>query len=129
MHISCCRIRAGHKEGGEMSEELLVLTTVPDEETAEKISQHLVEKRLAACVTRTAACKSIYWWQGKITKDDEYILFIKTQAKRYPELEKTLLTIHPYEVPEIIAISLIQGFGKYLDWLNKETDPDKKKDG
>ncbi len=106
-----------------MSEELLVFTTVPDEETAENISQHLVENRLAACVTRTAVCKSIYWWQGKITKDNEHILFIKTQSNSYPELEKTLLTIHPYTVPEIIAVSLIKGFGKYLDWLNKETEP------
>jgi len=111
-----------------MPEELLVFTTVPDEETAEKISQHLVEKRLAACVTRTAVCKSVYWWQGKITKDNEHILFIKTQAERYPELEKTLVAIHPYEVPEVIAVSLIRGFGKYLDWLNTETSPDKKED-
>jgi len=110
-----------------MAEELLVLTTVPDEETAEKISHHLVENRLAACVTRTAACNSVYWWQGKITKDNEHILFIKTQVKRYPELEKALVSIHPYEVPEVIAIPLIQGFGKYLNWLNTETDPDKLK--
>jgi len=108
-----------------MAEELLVFTTVPDEETAEKISQHLVEKRLAACVTRTAANKSVYWWQGKITKDNEHILFIKTQAKRYPELEKVLVMVHPYEVPEVIAVPLVQGFGKYLDWLNKETDSNK----
>ena len=111
-----------------MAGELLVFTTVPDEETAEKISQHLVEKRLAACVTRTTACKSVYWWQGKITKDNEHILFIKTQAKRYPELEKALVTIHPYEVPEVIAVPLVQGFGKYLNWLNEETDPDKHGD-
>ena len=108
-----------------MSEELLVLTTVPDKETAEKISLHLVEKRLAACVTQTAANKSVYWWQGKITQDNEHILFIKTQAKRYSELEKTLVTVHPYEVPEVLAIPLIRGFGKYLDWLKEETDPDK----
>jgi len=108
-----------------MAEELLVFTTVPDEETAEKISQHLVEKRLAACVTQTAVCKSVYWWQGKITKDNEHILIIKTQAKRYSELEKALVLIHPYEVPEVIAIPIVQGFGKYLNWLNTETDPDK----
>ncbi|MFC2160218.1 divalent-cation tolerance protein CutA [Acidobacteriota bacterium] len=108
-----------------MAKELLVFTTVPDEETAENISQYLVETRLAACVTRTAICKSIYWWKGKITKDNEHILFIKTQAKRYPELEKALVKIHPYEVPEVIAVPLIQGFGKYLNWLNEETDPGK----
>ncbi len=110
-----------------MANELLVFTTVPDEETAENISHHIVEKRLAACVTRTAVCKSIYWWQGKITKDNEHMLFIKTQAKRYPQLEKTLVAIHPYTVPEILAVPLVQGYGKYLDWLNTETDPKKEK--
>jgi periplasmic divalent cation tolerance protein len=122
--ISFCRIRnQPHRRENNMGEELLVFTTVPDEETAEKISQLLVEKRLAACVTRTSACKSVYWWKGKITKDIEHILFIKTQAKRYPALEKTLVKAHPYEVPEVIAVPLIKGFGKYLDWLNEETDP------
>lgn len=114
-----------HKEEDNMAEELLVFTTVPNEETAENISQHLVEKRLAACVTRTAGCTSLYWWQGKITKDNEYILFIKTHARRYPELEKALIKIHPYTVPEVIAVPLIKGFGQYLDWLNEETQSDR----
>ena len=106
-----------------MSDECLVLTTVPCKETAEEISKHLVEKRLAACVTRTTACTSVYWWQGKITEDDECILFIKTQAQRYPELEKTLVAIHPYEVPEVIAVSVTEGLKKYLDWIKEETEP------
>ena len=61
----------------------------------------------------------------KITKDNEHILFIKTQAKRYPELEKALVKAHPYEVPEVLAIPIIQGFEKYMNWLKEETDPDK----
>ena len=111
-----------------MSEELLVLTTVPCEETGEKISKHLVENRLAACVTRTSVCKSIYWWQGKITEDEEFILFIKTQAERYSELEKNLVAVHPYEVPEVIALSVTAGLEKYLGWIREETDPGKKQD-
>ena len=105
-----------------MSDFLLVLSTVPNEETAAKIAQNLLADRLAACVTRTAACHSMYWWKGQIEKDEEYILFIKTQADRYPELERKLIAIHPYDVPEVIAIPLVQGHDKYLEWLKGETE-------
>ena len=106
-----------------MAGELLVFATVPDEDTAEKISKILVEKRLAACVTRTVAGTSVYWWEGKITQDSEHILFIKTRPDRYAELEKTLVQAHPYTVPEVIAVPLVQGYSKYLEWLNDETKP------
>ncbi|MGD2295123.1 MAG: divalent-cation tolerance protein CutA [Candidatus Aminicenantes bacterium] len=104
-----------------MTEYILVLTTVPDEDVAERITQNLVAERLAACVTRTMACQSAYWWQGKISRDEEHILFIKTQAERYSELEKKLLALHPYDVPEVIAIPLAGGYAKYLEWLKEET--------
>jgi periplasmic divalent cation tolerance protein len=105
-----------------VSDFLLVLSTVPNEETAAKIAQNLLADRLAACVTRTASCQSMYWWKGQIEKDEEYILFIKTQADRYSELEKRLIAIHPYDVPEVIAIPLVKGHGKYLEWLKGETE-------
>lgn len=104
-----------------MSEYLLVMTTVPDKETAERLATHLVEERLAACVTRLASCQSVYWWQGQIENSEEYILFIKTRAERYSELEQKLVANHPYDVPEVIAIPLVMGFVKYLDWLKEET--------
>ena len=79
------------------------MTTVPDEEEGQKLARQLVMARLAACVTISAASNSYYWWQGKISEEKEYILFIKTQDSLFPELEKKLLQIHPYDVPEIIV--------------------------
>ena len=110
-----------------MPEHLLVLTTVPDEETAERIARTLVQERLAACVSRSSACQSSYWWQGKIAEEQEFMLYIKTLNARYPELEKKLVALHPYDVPEVIAIPLVKGFGKYLNWMEEEADPERQK--
>ena len=105
-----------------MTDYFLVLNTVPDEKEAQKLSEALVKERLAACVTISAASQSFYWWQDKISKDQEYILFIKTRADLFPELEKKIQEIHPYEVPEIIALPIHKGSKKYLDWIKKETE-------
>lgn len=104
-----------------MSEYILVLTTVPDKKTGEEIAQVLVRERLAACVTASGVSESSYWWKRKISHDQEHIVFIKTKGKLYSQVEKKILDIHPYEVPEIIALPLIQGYSKYLDWISKET--------
>ena len=108
-----------------MFEFLLVKTTVPDEETAARISRILVESRLAACVSQFSACQSSYWWEGKITQDQEYTLFIKIPASRYRELEEKLVAVHPYEVPEVIAIPIAEGYGSYLNWIKEEANPKK----
>lgn len=97
------------------------MATVPNQETAQKMAKELLEKRLAACVTVSAACQSHYWWQGKMAKGKEHILFIKTRGSLYGDLEKKILKIHPYQVPEIIALPLVKGYGKYLDWVSMET--------
>lgn len=97
------------------------MTTVSNKETGRKIAKELVEQRLAACVTISSACQSHYWWQGKIVKEQEHILFIKTRGSLYSDLEKKILRIHPYQVPEIIALPLVKGYGKYFDWVSTET--------
>lgn len=125
---SFSRIKFVAIEENSLSEFLMVITTVPDEETAEKIARILVEKRLAACVSRSSSCQSSYWWQGKIAQEREFLLFIKTLSARYPELEEKLVAIHPYDVPEVIAIPLERGYGRYLDWMREETSPEKKGD-
>jgi len=104
-----------------MPEHILVLTTVPDEQKAQDIAETLVGERLAACVTVSAGCQSFYWWEGKISQDREMMLFIKTKAALYDQLEARIKQVHPYRVPEIIALPLIRGYVKYLDWLTKET--------
>jgi periplasmic divalent cation tolerance protein len=100
---------------------VLVLSTVPDEAIGRKIARTLVEARLAACVTITARCRSRYRWEGKVCDESEYILFIKTRAGLYAKLEKTLKTLHPYKVPEIIALPIVKGSRAYLNWLDAET--------
>jgi periplasmic divalent cation tolerance protein len=100
---------------------ILVMATVPNQKTAQKMAKELLEQRLAACVTVSAACQSHYWWQGRMATDKEHILFIKTRGSLYGDLEKKILKIHPYKVPEIIALPLVKGYGKYLDWISMET--------
>ncbi len=100
---------------------IVVLTTVPNPEKGEEIAKKLVEERLTACVTILPARASFYWWEGKIEREEEFVLFIKTKISLYKKLEELIISIHPYTVPEIIAFSIIDGFQKYLDWLRKET--------
>jgi periplasmic divalent cation tolerance protein len=104
-----------------MSDHIVVLSTVPNEAKGREIARKLVETRLAACVTVSSACRSFYWWEGKITEDGEFMLVIKTKAALYDKLEAALKEIHPYSVPEIIALPIVKGSKKYLDWLDAET--------
>jgi len=100
---------------------LLVLTTLPDRESAEKLALLLVERRLAACVNVLAACTSVYRWNGETQHDEEFPLLIKTSADRYADLEAAVRANHPYELPEIIAVPISQGLPAYLHWVESET--------
>ena len=100
---------------------LLVITNLPDRESAEKLAVLLVERRLAACVNILAPCASVYRWQGEIQRDEEHPLLIKTAQDRYAELEASIRANHPYELPEIIAVPLVQGLPAYLHWIESET--------
>jgi periplasmic divalent cation tolerance protein len=106
-----------------MSETLVVLTNVPDTETATEIARRLVEARLAACVNVLAPCRSIYRWQGAVEDDAEVPLLIKTTRARYAELERELAALHPAEVPEILALPVAAGLPAYLAWAGAETAP------
>lgn len=100
---------------------LLVVTNLPDRDSAEKLAALLIERRLAACVNILAPCRSVYRWQGAIQHDDEHPLLIKTALDRYAELEASIRANHPYELPEIIAVSLKHGLPAYLQWVESET--------
>jgi periplasmic divalent cation tolerance protein len=104
-----------------MNEILLVLTNVPDNETAIRISRELIEQRVAACVNILPGVLSVYRWQGAIEETHEVSLLIKTTQDAYPKLEAALKTMHPYEVPEILALPIFAGFPTYLDWVAAET--------
>ncbi len=98
-----------------------IVTTVSTKTDAEKIAKFLINKRLAACIQTAGPIKSIYWWKGKIEKTKEWACIIKTRKSLYKKVEKAIKEIHPYEVPEIIAISITEGSKDYLKWLSDET--------
>jgi periplasmic divalent cation tolerance protein len=103
-------------------EVLLVLSTLPDSGKAREIARGLVENRLAACVNILPGIESIYEWQGKLEASQEVMLLIKTTTGRYQELEQRLRELHPYELPEIISVSLFAGLPKYLTWITEHCD-------
>ncbi len=101
--------------------ELIVWTNAPDREVALAIARTLIERKLAACVNVLGACTSVYRWQGRIETTQEVPLMIKTRAAIYDEVEAAIRSAHPYELPEIIAVSVERGLSEYLDWINAET--------
>lgn len=94
---------------------VVVLCTFPDVEKARTITAELVGRRLAACVNLLPGVESIYRWEGKVERAGEVLAVIKTT--RYPELEAALKELHPYEVPEILALPVVAGLAGYLTWL------------
>ena len=104
-----------------MDETLLVLTNLPDRDAAVKLAHGLVERRLAACVNVLAACTSIYRWKGAIENAQEVPVLIKTRSALYDELEAAIKELHPYEVPEIIAVPVVRGLEEYLAWVGEGT--------
>lgn len=95
----------------------LVICTCPDEETAINIAENIVAQRLAACVNVLPAVYSIYHWQDNVESAKENIIIIKTLHEKYSSLEKVITSLHPYEVPEIIAIKINSGLPEYLNWI------------
>lgn len=99
----------------------LVLSTCPDAEVARTIARQLVERRLAACANVLAPCESIYEWQGRICAEGEVPLLIKTTKARYAAVEALVRELHPYELPEIVAVDLVAGLPAYLAWVAGQT--------
>ena len=104
-----------------MDEILLVLTNLPNRESAQRVANALIESRAAACFNMLAECTSVYRWQGKIETASEVPLLIKTTRAAYPHLEAVIHAHHPYELPEIIAVSVNAGLPGYLQWIVQET--------
>ena len=100
---------------------LLVLTNLPDREGAKQLARELVDRRLAACVNVLNGCTSVYRWKGEIETAEEVPVFIKTRRALYAEVEAAIRSLHPYELPEIIAVSVVRGLPAYFDWVAAET--------
>jgi periplasmic divalent cation tolerance protein len=101
----------------------LVLTTCPDTEVAERLAQALVQERLAACVNILPIAKSVYWWKGQVESAAEQLLIIKSMTDAYGSIQKRIRELHPYELPEVIAVPIADGLPDYLAWIR---NPDKK---
>jgi len=93
------------------------MTTLPDERAAETIAGRLLANRSAACVSIGSPVRSLYHWQCKTETATEIPVLIKTTSESYASVESTLRSLHPYELPEIIAVPVAAGFGAYLDWI------------
>jgi len=103
-----------------MTEYIQVVTTVEHKVDAEKIAINLVEKRLAACVQVLGPLTSYFQWQGKLDTAQEHLCIIKSRNDLFPKLEEAIKKIHPYEVPEILAMPITKGGKEYLNWLAAE---------
>ena len=104
-----------------MTDGLVVLCACPDEATAERIAREVVSAGLAACVNRFDGVRSTYRWKGTLQDEPEVLLVIKTVKARYEALEMRLKALHPYELPEIIAVPIVAGSAGYLAWVAAET--------
>ena len=99
----------------------VVLITVPDQETAELVAKAVLEPRLAACVNILPAVRSLYWWEGKIDSSNELLLIAKTEPQLIAELSDAVRAVHPYKIPEIVALSASYVAESYLGWVKAET--------
>jgi periplasmic divalent cation tolerance protein len=104
-----------------MTDARLVLVTVPSREEGERIAEAIVGERLAACVNIVGPIRSVYRWRGEVCRDDEHLLFMKTSRDRYRELERRVLELHPYDVPEVVGLPVEQGAAAYLSWIEEQT--------
>jgi len=103
-----------------MSEIVEIVSTFPSKEDAERVAQLLVEESLAACVQLQGPIESVYRWKGKIEKDKEWLLTAKTKRVFYKEVERLIKENHPYEIPQILVLPIVDGFEGYLAWLKEE---------
>lgn len=101
----------------------VALSTAPDADSAARIARALVEERLAACVNVVPAVRSVYRWQGAVEEQTEVLLVIKTRAERIEALAARLRALHPYELPELVALPVTAGLPAYLDWVAAEAAP------
>jgi periplasmic divalent cation tolerance protein len=101
----------------------LVITNLPDRDSAARLAHALIDKHLAACINILSPCRSVYRWKGKTEDAEEFPMLIKSTRDRYAELEAAIRAGHPYKLPEIIAVPLAGGLPAYLEWVAAETRP------
>ena len=112
-----------------MTDKIVVLSTCATKKDAEKLARALLEERLAACVTVVPRVRSYYHWKGAIEETDEFLLVIKSSREMFAGISSALEKLHPYEVPEVLALPVVEGSANYLNWLQANVgDVDKVPD-
>ncbi|GGO28914.1 hypothetical protein GCM10010116_57970 [Microbispora rosea subsp. aerata] len=102
-----------------------VHVTADTRREAERIASAVVARRLAACAQVTGPIASTYWWKGDVQRTQEWLLLMKTTADRFEDLAACVRELHSYEVPEIVAVPIVQGTPDYLEWIRRETAPER----
>ncbi|MDH5390545.1 MAG: divalent-cation tolerance protein CutA [Candidatus Bathyarchaeota archaeon] len=102
---------------------VVVIITTPNKEEAVKIVRSLLKERLIACANILGPVSSLFWWQGKIDEENEFLVFMKSHKNLFERLSERVTEIHSYDVPEIIALPIIEGSPPYLDWLRASLQP------
>jgi periplasmic divalent cation tolerance protein len=100
-----------------------VITTVGSKPDAEQLASLVINGRVAACAQISGPMQSVYWWKGKVETAEEWRITFKTEQRLYTELEEVLSSHHPYDVPEILAVPILNGNAGYLAWLSDEVKP------
>jgi periplasmic divalent cation tolerance protein len=104
-----------------MTDAVLVLTTLPNPDVAAELAKTVVGERLAACANILPALRSIYRWEGKVQDENEVLVLLKAHKRGFARLKARILELHPYEVPEVLALAVEEGHQAYLDWIARET--------
>lgn len=97
---------------------VIVMVTTASKQEAEKIAQHLLDKRLIACANIIGPVQSHFYWSGKLEKTEEYLILMKSRRNLFAKLSEVVKTLHSYEVPEILALPVVEGSKAYIDWLS-----------
>jgi periplasmic divalent cation tolerance protein len=111
------------RQGGRVTDKVVILVTAATQEECRKIARHLVENQLAACVNITQPIESVYRWEGKVTQDQEFQLFIKSTRELFPEIKAAIGKLHSYQTPEIICLPIVDGSQSYLQWIAQSVKP------
>ena len=98
-----------------------VMTTVDDEEAAHRIAEHAIQERVAACAQVLGPMRSRFHWKGEVADEEEWLVTLKAPRSIYDDLERVITEVHPYDVPEVLAVPVVAGHGPYLSWLAEET--------
>ena len=104
-----------------MGDYVLLFCTVPKREDGDMIGEKLVQERLAACVSVIGNMRSLYTWKGEVCRDDEHLLIIKSREALFTRIKEVILSVHPYDVPEILSVSIADGHVDYLKWIDEVT--------